>query len=115
MTGYKQSIVVRRDLKLPRGKLAVQVAHAAVMASGFARSRVLRRWKENGQKKVVLQVSCMDDLMRLYETARSRGLPSAIVRDAGLTVVKPGTVTALGIGPADEDDINAITGHLKLL
>jgi len=115
MTEYKQSIVVRKDLKLPRGKLAVQVAHAAVMAAGLARGRVLRRWKEGGQMKVVLGCSDMKDLMRLYERARAGGLPAALVRDAGHTVVAPGTVTALGIGPAPQKDVDAITGQLKLV
>jgi len=115
MTGYKQSIVVRDDLKLPKGKLAVQVAHAAVMAAELAPSRAVRRWKDDGQKKVVLRVGGLEELMRLREQARARGLPVALVQDAGLTVVPPGTVTALGIGPAEEGEIDALTGHLKLV
>ena len=115
MKEYKQVIVVRNDLKLPKGKLAVQVAHAAVMAALMAKGSILRRWKDGGQKKVVLGVNCLDDLIRLHDRSAGKGFPSVLVRDAGLTVVPPGTVTALGIGPAEEEDLDAITGHLKLV
>jgi len=115
MAEYKQSIVVRADLKLPMGKLAVQVAHAAVMAAELAPSKAVRGWKDGGQKKVVLRVDGLEDLLRLRDQAHARRLPAALVQDAGLTVVPPGTVTALGIGPAEEEALNALTGHLKLV
>ncbi len=115
MKEYKQVIVVRNDLKLPKGKLAVQVAHAAVMAAGKAKGSVLRRWKDGGQKKVVLRVDSLDNLIRLYDRSTGKRFPAVLMRDAGLTIVAPGTVTALGIGPAVEEDLDAITGHLKLV
>ncbi|KXS46249.1 MAG: peptidyl-tRNA hydrolase, PTH2 family [Methanohalophilus sp. T328-1] len=111
----KQCIVIRQDLKLSKGKLAVQVAHAAVSASEKADSRIYSKWKAEGQKKVVLKVPAERDLYELREIARAQNLPTALIQDAGLTEIKPGTVTALGIGPATNEDIERITGSLKLL
>ncbi|GFO97540.1 peptidyl-trNA hydrolase [groundwater metagenome] len=115
MAEYKQCIVVRDDLKLSKGKLAVQVAHAAVSASGFVDRSVFEAWKEGGQKKVVLRVPALHDLFELKELARKHGLSTALIQDAGLTEVPPGTVTVLGIGPAEVGELDRITGHLKLL
>ncbi|WP_321428983.1 peptidyl-tRNA hydrolase Pth2 [uncultured Methanolobus sp.] len=115
MTEYKQCIIIRDDLKLSKGKLAVQVAHAAVSASEWAERSILDKWKEGGQKKVVLRVPVLKDLFELKEVARRQGLPTALIQDAGLTQIAPGTVTVLGIGPAKADDIDKVTGNLKLL
>ena len=62
MPEYKQCIVVRDDLKLSKGKLAVQVAHAAVSAYDFAGRDVREAWKKEGQKKVVLRVPTLQDM-----------------------------------------------------
>lgn len=115
MTRYKQCIIMRDDLKLSKGKLAVQVAHAAVSAYEWADKKIQEAWKEEGQKKVVLRVPTLRDLFELKEIARKHGLPTALVTDAGLTEIPPGTVTVLGIGPAEIAELDKITGHLKLV
>jgi PTH2 family peptidyl-tRNA hydrolase len=115
MAEYKQCIIVRDDLKLSKGKLAVQVAHASVSAYEVASREVREAWKKEGQKKVVLRVAILQDLFELKENARRHGLPAALITDAGLTEVPPGTVTVLGIGPAEVVELDKLTGHLKLL
>ncbi len=112
---YKQCIIIRADLKLSRGKAAVQAAHASLLSYEHAPPRDRARWKAQGQKKVVLRVNSLKELYELKEMADKLSLPSAIVEDAGLTEVPPGTVTALGIGPASADKIDTITKDLKLL
>ncbi len=111
---YKQCIIVRDDLKLSKGKLAVQVAHAAISAYEFADREIREKWKAGGQKKVVLRVPSLKDLFELKEVARRQGLSTALIEDAGLTEVPPGTITVLGIGPAEIGELDKITGHLKL-
>ncbi len=110
---YKQVIVVRADLKMGKGKLAAQAAHAAVMASD--RSPDKRKWLDEGQKKTVVKVASEKELLAILQEAKDRGLPAALVEDAGHTQLEPGTRTCVGIGPAHEDVLDKITGELKLL
>ena len=111
----KQVIVVRKDLELSRGKLAVQVAHAAILGFLKAPENVRKRWLQEGQKKVVLTVQGIEDLFKIKERAEKLGIAVAVVRDAGLTEIPPGTVTALSIGPDEKRKIDKVTGNLPLL
>ncbi len=114
----KQAIVVRADLKMGKGKVAAQVAHASLTAAEEAQERRpkwYQGWRGEGQAKIVLKVDSEASLRELLQKARSAGLPAALVEDRGLTQLEPGTVTCLGIGPAPEADVDAITGKLKLL
>ncbi|MCD4815721.1 MAG: peptidyl-tRNA hydrolase Pth2 [Methanosarcinales archaeon] len=115
MTEYKQCIVTRGDLKLSKGKLAVQVAHAAVTASDFADKKERDAWMKDGQKKVVLKTGTLQDLFLLKESARREGLSTALITDAGLTQIPPGTVTVLGIGPGPVEKLDKVVGKLKLV
>lgn len=112
---YKQVIVVRDDLKLSRGKLAVQVAHAAIIGYEKSDKKIVEEWRRDGQKKIVLKVSNLKELMEVKERAEKVGFVTGIVKDAGLTEIPPGTITALVIGPDIESKIDKITGNLQLL
>jgi PTH2 family peptidyl-tRNA hydrolase len=114
----KLVIVVRKDLKLSPGKMAVQVAHAAVTCALQARKNNLRwfkSWYNEGQKKVVVKVDSMRTLYELKSIAEGLGITTSLVQDAGLTEVPPGTVTCLGIGPAPNPEVDKVTGSLSLM
>lgn len=114
---YKQVIVVRKDLKLGAGKIASQTAHAAVgsMKKLMKESPdIVRKWEEQGSKKVVLKVGSLDELRHIENVVRKEKISYFLVKDAGLTQIKPSTITALGIGPAEDKRIDKITGKLKL-
>jgi len=111
----KQVIIIRTDLKMGKGKIATECAHASI-ASFLKSDKVDReKWLIYGMKKVVLKVSSEKELKRFYQLTRKEKLPSILITDAGLTQIKPRSVTALGIGPVDDKKINKITGKLKLL
>ena len=57
----------------------------------------------------------LDLLLKIFNEAKSIGLVTELIKDAGLTEVPPGTITVLGIGPAPEEEIDKIVGDLKLL
>ena len=102
-------------LMLPRGKLAAQVAHAALAAFLDARADAQRAWLEAGMPKVVLRCEGATALRELEARAAEAGLPAALIRDAGRTVVAAGTATCLGIGPAEAGAVDALTGELRLV
>ena len=111
----KQVIVVNAALGLPPGKLAAQVAHAAVGGLLRAPRELQAGWLEVGMPKVVLRCDSEDALMEIAGQAEAAGLPVLLIRDAGRTVVAAGTATCVGIGPAQVDRIDAVTGALKLV
>jgi len=115
---YKQVIVVRADLRMGRGKIAVQVGHAAVSAAEKARKKCPRCWQawlKEGQCKVAVKVESVAELLKLESEANQMELPNSLITDRGLTQLPPSTVTCLGIGPALSEHIDKITGELPLL
>jgi PTH2 family peptidyl-tRNA hydrolase len=112
---YKMVIMIRDDLKLPKGKMAAQAAHAAVEASLRAPKDDLKAWHNQGQKKVIVKVASQEELFSLIQTAKDAKLTTSVITDAGRTVVEPGTITCAAIGPNKEDIVDKITGRLQLM
>jgi PTH2 family peptidyl-tRNA hydrolase len=115
---YKQVIVFYSDLKLSKGKTAVQAGHAAVSAAEEARKHRRKWWEDwidEGQRKVAVKVRTEKELLELEKQAREFALPLALIVDRGLTEIPPNTITCLGIGPAPSEKVDKLTGRLPLL
>ena len=115
---YKLVVAVRTDLKLSAGKTAVQVAHAAVSCAVQCLQKEKKKfssWMDEGQRKIVVRVKNLEELHALREDARRNGLITSLIADAGLTEIPAGTVTCVGIGPAENQEIDTVTGNLPLL
>jgi peptidyl-tRNA hydrolase, PTH2 family len=115
---FKQVIIVRRDLNMGTGKIAAQVAHAAVM--GAEKVKASRRewfnsWFAAGQAKVVVKVKNIEELIDVRMRAEELNLPVVQVKDSGLTQIPSGTITCIGIGPAPSELVDKVTFELKLL
>ncbi|PPD54337.1 MAG: aminoacyl-tRNA hydrolase [Methylotenera sp.] len=128
----KQVIVVRKDLNMRRGKQIAQGAHAsmkAILSEGcFMQSLQhselvipltrpeLQEWLEGRFTKVCVSVDSEQELLDIYQQAKDAGLICSLITDAGLTEFNGvPTNTVVAVGPAYPDDVNKITGHLKLL
>lgn len=131
----KQVIVMRTDLKMRKGKMVSQGAHASMKVfldmmdrarSGVAAESgvvmtlgvtpTMWEWAEGIFTKICAATDSEQELLDLYEKARAAGLPCALIEDRGLTEFGGQlTKTCIAIGPAAPDLIDLITGHLRLL
>ncbi|KAK4528897.1 hypothetical protein GAYE_SCF66G6845 [Galdieria yellowstonensis] len=114
----KLVLCVRSDLKMGKGKIAAQCGHATLGAyQDTLRTNpgYLWKWEADGQPKIALSVSSLQEMKSLEKKATSLGIVAHTVIDAGKTQVAPGSVTVLSLGPAPVSLIDKVTGHLKLL
>ena len=112
---YKQVILVRQDLKMSKGKMAAQVAHASVEAMLKSHKDDIKKWRAQGMGKIVLKVANEKELFKFKQQCEDVGLVCGMITDAGHTELSPNTITCLGIGPDKEEKIDAITGNLKMM
>lgn len=131
MAGVKQVILIRKDLKMRRGKEIAQGSHAsmdflvsplraqlkdaATQTCTLAISEVERSWILVGMAKICLQVDGEQELLRYHQKALNAGLKSHLIRDSGRTEFGGvATYTACAIGPDASEALDAITGELSL-
>ncbi|MDP3563490.1 MAG: peptidyl-tRNA hydrolase Pth2 [Methanoregula sp.] len=112
---YKQCLIIRNDVKMSCGKRCAQAAHASIGAYNNADKTLSKAWVSEGQKKVVLKANDERTLHELRVIAERAGISHSLIQDAGMTEIPPGTITALGLGPARSEDLDKITGNLTLL
>ncbi len=133
MESVKQVIVVRHDLKMRKGKVGAQCAHASeIILTDLMEKETLAGDKElwgfimdldeplyywlNGVfTKIVVSCNSEEELLELYEQAKDKELLCSLVQDAGRTEFDGvPTYTCIAIGPDEGDIIDEITGHLPL-
>lgn len=124
---HKQTIVLRKDLNMRKGKMVAQGAHAslrAILQLGHRDGGTfviplderLEPWLLGRFKKICVSVNSEAELLTLHERSQAAGLITALIQDAGLTEFGGvPTYTALAVGPDREDRVDAITGSLPLL
>ena len=139
----KQVIVIRKDLKMGKGKIASQACHASmsVFFNCLIKTKTIPQeiledkslmtynsyWSmpnlvffeeyiTGSFKKIVVGVNSKEELLKLYEEAYESGIYCSIIQDSGLTSFNNvPTYTAIAIGPWLSEEIDQITGHLSLL
>lgn len=136
----KQMLIVRRDLKMRKGKIAAQASHAAVEAvlkailnegrAGQLRTTSegwvyldapegeespLTDWFRYGMAKICVYVDSEEELLELNRRAGEAGVTTALIRDAGMTEFhgQP-TYTALAFEPLAAERADELTGGLPL-
>lgn len=133
MRDAKQIVVVRRDLNMRKGKIAIQCAHAStkvlldLMITKLESDKTFRTfvtnndsalefWLENSFAKICVYVNSEEELDQIYNKAKEAGLLCSMIVDSGRTEFKGvPTKTVVAIGPAWCDEVDPITQHLPLL
>jgi len=142
MDEVKQIIVIRKDLKMRKGKIVAQGAHASMKvlmdklsahpvsltgvytgASRFvelsvviSQSSSLYKWLIGDFTKIVVGVDSLEELEKLETKAIKNNILTAKITDAGRTEFNGvPTITALAIGPDYNNIIDPITQHLNLI
>ena len=113
----KQLMVVRTDLGMKKGKQCAQCCHASLGSWKVAkrgRPAWVAAWDRRGCAKIAVKCPSEELMDAVAAACAEAGLPCYIVEDAGHTQVAPGSRTVLGIGPAPEEAIDAITGPAGL-
>jgi len=137
MSKPKQIIVIRKDLKMRRGKEIAQGSHASLaFLSKKVRKHIEippmfkiwevdrgplpltvaeRLWIEGSFAKVTLQVNSEEELLEVHQRALDADLESHLIIDSGLTEFNGvPTPTAVGIGPDFPEKFAEVTDNLKL-
>ncbi len=109
----KQAIIIRKDLKMGCGKAIAQGAHASLMAFIKNDKDKNEEWIREGMKKIVLKVNSLEELMDIYKKAEKK-FSVSLIKDAGYTQVEPGSITAIAIGPDEEEKIDLLIKNMKL-
>lgn len=135
----KMMIVMRRDLKMRKGKIAAQAGHAAVNAvlTALAKEQrlgdiiydegrlllketgkedtALSLWFKNGEAKICVYVDSEEALLELDKKAKEAGIISALIMDAGMTEFHgEATYTCLAFEPQPAEKVDPLTGDLPL-
>lgn len=114
----KQVILIRTDLRMSKGKMIAQGAHASV--SGSMKLGVyfenISLWKAEGMPKIILKVDSEAQLKALVQLALKAKLNAGFITDAGKTTFNGvATVTCGWIGPNEDVKVDLITDRLPLL
>ncbi len=113
----KQIIVLRKDLNMRKGKMIAQGAHASMKATlAHIDDPRVQEWLKGPFAKIAVSVDSEHEMRKLQHDAKRAGLICEEIVDAGRTEFNGvPTLTALGIGPDKPENLDPITGHLKLL
>ncbi len=135
----KMMIVMRRDLKMRKGKIAAQAGHACIEAILIALQKEKRMndfeimadkvilksegkqttplsdWFQCGCAKVCVYVDSEQELLDIASKANERGIIAAVITDAGMTEFHGVTTkTCLALEPLPSEIADELTGTLPL-
>lgn len=100
-----------------KGKMIAQGAHASLgVVLKYPEHEYVLTWLEEAFTKIAVSVNSEEELFEIYRKAQEANIPTILIKDAGRTEFDGvPTHTAVAVGPGPEDEVDKITGELKLL
>lgn len=130
----KQVIVWNKSINTRKGKMMAQASHASMSfltreadlninneKDGWFETFIknpfeVQQWLNEGFTKVVCQCENEEELLKIYQQGLDAGLNAHLIIDSGFTEFHGvPTKTCVAIGPNRIEDVDKITGHLKLM
>ena len=117
----KQVFIINSDLKMGKGKIAVQVAHGEVFYmelafdEGNLRPENYNSWRNDDDelmKKVVLKAT-EDQIHEIVGELCFQKIWCSVVHDRGLTQVPEDSLTCLVVEPLPEEQCDKLFENLK--
>ncbi|MFX1512578.1 MAG: peptidyl-tRNA hydrolase [Promethearchaeota archaeon] len=104
------AVLVRSDLKLGKGKFAVQASHGAVSAifQPTRKTPWLGKWLNSSRKLEVITVPSPEILSKIKDYTHYCEINTNLIADAGMTQLPPGTQTCAALGPGPDFLIKSI-------
>lgn len=99
---------------MSKGKIAAQASHASLEAYLKTDKKQRNEWRSRGAKKIIVEAEA-NKFSEIIRKAERLNISYHKVKDAGHTEIKPGSKTAIGLGPEDASKIDKITSQLKLV
>ena len=104
MSRYAMYIFANRGLGMSAGKLAAQVAHAAVRSYEISDKKSISKWNKGGHyMKLVMLARNNDHIRTIQKYIEDRGYKTILIIDEGLTEIEPHQPTALGVEILDKE------------
>ena len=119
----KQTFLINTDLKMRKGKIAVQVAHGEIFYTNAIHNRKadtcmeerFHDWFNDGLMKKVVLKATEEKMSNFAHDLKNKNIWTHPVYDKGLTQIPQDSFTCLVIEPLPEEQCQKLFGHLKLL
>jgi PTH2 family peptidyl-tRNA hydrolase len=98
MSQQMVGVVLRKDIRMGKGKFSVQTAHAIV--SLLSERNI--KWDLQKKPTEIWTVKSEENLLGIHRQIQKLKINCSLIRDAGKTQLDPGTKTAVGVGPINE-------------
>jgi peptidyl-tRNA hydrolase, PTH2 family len=112
---YQVVVVINKDLSMSKGKVLSQFGHAidSLHEKLVDYPELVEEWRNSGSAKIALK-GTQEDMRKIIDASKAKGLVYVRIFDAGRTQVEPGSNTVVAVGPATKKQLEDITGHLPL-
>ena len=113
----KMWLLVRKDLPMSAGKLAVQSGHAlgtCMTNVALKNPELIKAYLADAQPKISVRVKSQEELESCVALCREAGIEAVTITDAGRTEFEQQTMTVGAIGPCYRDDLPKKVKRLQL-